>query len=484
MSLQQSDLLARLDAFSLDEPGVSLPFTHRLARENGWSANFADRVVREYKRFLFLAMEAGHPVTPSEAVDQAWHLHLLYTRHYWEVTCRDLLGRPLHHGPTRGGATEAAKFDDWYARTKESYRRLIGEEPPEDIWPPGNERFRPRRWQRVDRSRYWLVPRWRWPSVASFGRAIGVAGAASGLAGCAAVSVEGGPSLPGTMVPLWVGAWLAGRWLGKDRSPNREEPAPLDPFTIAVLAGGATRAAAAALGSLHIRGVTTVIKADKGSFLLARELSDADPPVERLALRLNHPPCLLTVKSVTHSLAGAAQAARHVLTAAGLLRTTADLGKARLWSIVPFLPVLGVCALIPDGRAAERVVAVAATLVVAGLTAATVPARSRRGTDLLRRLRRNHAALADPSRRQLLANPDTPGLAIALFGPGCLASAGFSSTAALLNPKPDRKNGSTDSGGGCGGASSGSSWFSWPDFGGDSDSGCGSSGCGGGCGGD
>ncbi|MEK6230809.1 MAG: hypothetical protein N2A42_03075 [Luteolibacter sp.] len=33
----------------------------------------------EYKRFVALAMLAGHPVTPSEEVDQAWHLHLVYT---------------------------------------------------------------------------------------------------------------------------------------------------------------------------------------------------------------------------------------------------------------------------------------------------------------------------------------------------------------------------------------------------------------------
>ena len=31
----------------------------------------ARRVIREYKRFTFLAMEAGHPVTPSDPVDQA-----------------------------------------------------------------------------------------------------------------------------------------------------------------------------------------------------------------------------------------------------------------------------------------------------------------------------------------------------------------------------------------------------------------------------
>ncbi len=91
-------LLDAIMAFELDDPGAQLPFTARLAREQGWTHVFAGRVVTEYKRFVVLAMLAGHPVTPSEEVDQAWHLHLVYTRSYWQGLCRDVLGRELHHG--------------------------------------------------------------------------------------------------------------------------------------------------------------------------------------------------------------------------------------------------------------------------------------------------------------------------------------------------------------------------------------------------
>ena len=34
----------------------------------------------------------------------------------------------------QGGAEEAAKFQDWYARTLESYRTCFGTEPPPDVW--------------------------------------------------------------------------------------------------------------------------------------------------------------------------------------------------------------------------------------------------------------------------------------------------------------------------------------------------------------
>ena len=67
-------------------------------------------MISEYRRFVFLALAAGHPVTPSDQVDQAWHLHLLYTNSYWNRFCGETLGRRLHHGPTQGGASERDKF--------------------------------------------------------------------------------------------------------------------------------------------------------------------------------------------------------------------------------------------------------------------------------------------------------------------------------------------------------------------------------------
>ena len=137
---ERQDLLNRIQAFSFDEGECALPFADRLARENQWSDMHAERVISEYKRFMFLAMVAGHPVTPSDEVDQVWHLHLLYTRSYWERFCGEVLGRELHHDPTTGGRSERGKFAHWYDRTLESYRRIFGP-PPQDIWPGPAIRF-------------------------------------------------------------------------------------------------------------------------------------------------------------------------------------------------------------------------------------------------------------------------------------------------------------------------------------------------------
>jgi hypothetical protein len=128
-----------LSCYSVGPADAALPFAARLARENGWSDLHAARVIDEYRRFCFLAATADHEVTPSDAVDQAWHLHLTYTRDYWERFC-PLLGRPLHHGPTAGGAAEHARFYLQYAETLRSYERAFGPAPA-DIWPGARRRL-------------------------------------------------------------------------------------------------------------------------------------------------------------------------------------------------------------------------------------------------------------------------------------------------------------------------------------------------------
>jgi hypothetical protein len=129
-----------LSLYIIGPEDAALSFAQRLARENGWRPAHAERVIAEYKRFCFLAITAPHPVTPSDAVDQAWHLHLTYTRDYWERFCPEILGRPLHHGPTAGGAAEGHRYFQQYADTLKSYEAAFGM-PPADIWPDAHRRL-------------------------------------------------------------------------------------------------------------------------------------------------------------------------------------------------------------------------------------------------------------------------------------------------------------------------------------------------------
>ncbi len=130
----------RLSHYSIGREDAALSFVERLARENGWTRAEAERVIEEYRRFCFLAVTAGHPVTPSDQIDQAWHLHLTYTRDYWERFCPDVLGRPLHHGPTVGGGGEQHRYFTQYAETLRSYERVFGS-PPADLWPDAARRL-------------------------------------------------------------------------------------------------------------------------------------------------------------------------------------------------------------------------------------------------------------------------------------------------------------------------------------------------------
>lgn len=130
-----------LSRYTIGPDDAALGFAQRLARENGWGAAHAARVIGEYHRFCFLAVVAPHPVTPSDAVDQAWHLHLSYTRDYWERFCPDVLGHVLHHGPTAGGGAEQARYFAQYADTLKSYEKVFGESPPADLWPDAARRL-------------------------------------------------------------------------------------------------------------------------------------------------------------------------------------------------------------------------------------------------------------------------------------------------------------------------------------------------------
>lgn len=127
--------------YTIDPRHTVLSFADRLARDNGWSADHSARVIGEYKRFCFLAVTAGHPVTPSDAVDQVWHLHLSYTRDYWDRFCPHVLGRALHHGPTAGGDAEQARYFEQYADTLKSYEAVFGETAPADLWPKASQRL-------------------------------------------------------------------------------------------------------------------------------------------------------------------------------------------------------------------------------------------------------------------------------------------------------------------------------------------------------
>ena len=152
----------RLIAYSVGPQDVDMSFKKRLAHENGWGLAKAERAFQEYKRFAYMCAHSERPCTPSVEVDQVWHLHMTYTRDYWERFCPDVLGYELHHGPTEGGEAEDEKYLEQYERTLDYYQEVFGRAPPEDLWPHPDVRFSSfpnLRW--VDLSKHSITPRSR-----------------------------------------------------------------------------------------------------------------------------------------------------------------------------------------------------------------------------------------------------------------------------------------------------------------------------------
>jgi hypothetical protein len=121
--------------YSIGPNDPTMNFATRLAIQNRWSRDYAARAIEEYKRFCFLAVTAGHFVAPPNAIDQVWHLHLTYSRDYWERFCPTVLGRALHHDPSEGGADHRDRHSAHYAATLMSYEHTFGRPAPVDFWP-------------------------------------------------------------------------------------------------------------------------------------------------------------------------------------------------------------------------------------------------------------------------------------------------------------------------------------------------------------
>lgn len=135
MGRRISEVADLIDSMTIIDPAAPVDFVGRLAAENGWTAERAGMAYREYRRFLLMAWMSPSMVVPSHDVDQAWHLHLTHTRHYWDVLCGSILMKPLHHDPSLGTETEAARHSDHYASTLSLYRYLFDEDPPAPTWP-------------------------------------------------------------------------------------------------------------------------------------------------------------------------------------------------------------------------------------------------------------------------------------------------------------------------------------------------------------
>jgi hypothetical protein len=137
--LSQQELWEKIQNFNFDDQNSSYPFSKKLASENNWSVSFTQKAIAEYRKFIFLCCISPGGASPSDIVDKVWHLHLTYTKNYWEDFCKNTLQKDIHHHPSKGGTEEKAKHENWYNETLLFYEAIFKSKPPTDIWPPAYE---------------------------------------------------------------------------------------------------------------------------------------------------------------------------------------------------------------------------------------------------------------------------------------------------------------------------------------------------------
>lgn len=239
-------------------------FLDRIAHAGQTSRYTAIEALEEYRRFCFLAVAAGHEVTPSEAIDKVWHAHMTDTRDYWMRFCPLVLKRDLHHAPSLGGQSEDARHQQQYRDTLESYRNFFAE-PPAAFWPPPHPPSR--KPPRPGEARVRLLTPWAAAPV-SFGVRFWAWSVALAVICALCVSVQGtlnvlnwrGGAFLAFFIPAIVWAFIAGSAIKRImRGPNRRNGASSeDVVELGFLAGGEERAADVAIVELMRRDVLTL----------------------------------------------------------------------------------------------------------------------------------------------------------------------------------------------------------------------------------
>lgn len=102
--------------------------------------HLAQIYLQEYARFMTLIYFSLDLLTPSEEVDQVWHIHQSLTVEYRNF-CIDIYGKFIHHSPTVGGLADNEKYTKIYTATLQFYLFIFKENPPIGIWPCPKDRF-------------------------------------------------------------------------------------------------------------------------------------------------------------------------------------------------------------------------------------------------------------------------------------------------------------------------------------------------------
>jgi uncharacterized protein (TIGR04222 family) len=455
----------RIRAHRFDDSSLPLDFVARLAREQGWSRADAEAAIDEYRRYCWLACAGLGEMTPSVEVDEVWHLHLTYTRDYWERWCGEALSMPLHHDPTGGTRADGHRYAEQYAATLAAYTEHFGH-PPRRWWPDPAERFAaPARFRRVDTHRTWLLPRPRWPRMRWTPAAVAATVTAL-FTGTAHAALPANPldwpAMP--FLALYAGLIafaivLSQVWRRVLRENGASPTPPREPIEIAYLAGGAERATDTAVVEAVRRGVLAFDEA-QGKLIVTGGISDLPAPINAVAKLVAVDGRPTTLPARARPMFGALA---RTLTQRGLLLDDAAAWRVRWQSaaiagaVLAFGGVRIGLAIVRDKPFGFLVILSIVLALYAIALLAKRPHRSRAGDRALAELDARHRTLKRAPREQ-----DWP-LAVALAGTLALAATPLAAYHNLRQPPSSGDSGSSSDsssdgssgGSGCGGCGGG-----------------------------
>lgn len=95
------------------------------------TAESASRMVKEYRRFLYLKAIDGGVLTPPKHVDDVWHAHINLPDGAWDDFCSDVVGKKVEHRIDLSSKQTVAAYERTVALYRDEFEGL----PPADIWP-------------------------------------------------------------------------------------------------------------------------------------------------------------------------------------------------------------------------------------------------------------------------------------------------------------------------------------------------------------
>lgn len=420
-------------------------FKKKLARENGWSLDYTQRVIDEYQKFVFLAVIAAHTVVPSDAVDQVWHTHLGYTRSYWHDFCPQILGMPLHHDPGGGGRQEQARLLTLYSETLASYQTYFGYPPPQDIWPKPSAYWRNQKFfTRINRQKHWVLPKPNGSILFSlhplhplqnFSFLLGMMAMLVAIGGPAIAQIANplnmtGPNFLAFYIPLscfgiLIAYSLHANLRMKQNQVNNDDSlyAKFDPYEIAFLAGGDKQVMKTAIANLTHQDLLKIdedsleyvpFRSILGTLVITGEFRDISHPVEKEVMQLvsAHQG---KIEPILKSKISAADDFRCHLQDLGLLLKEDQAFQVRFYPclIVVIFLVLGASKMVVGILREKPVLFLILCLlgiIVSSYPLFLKPRRSYNGDRLLQHLREQSQAL------KICGVGDQIALAVALFG--------------------------------------------------------------------